>query len=356
MQLKNDNELTSDEARRLEKAFGDDEFCKLMAEYANELSDPKYKEEQEAYLALLETNNELPSGKILVWPSSGFVVKCMHRKRRETTGSSIGSSGCKLFLNMVYSEKVARPVEQQQQLEGTSWSVPYALGPVHMEHDKSGSSLVPTFDCCFHSLSLRQAHANKGFLNLLINIAKDAVINAFTTSGDEVDILDGYTILRGVSYKTGKPRALMMIMMPNKLAAEKDEDMSVTDQPTPQVVEKSSTVSSPLEMFTPKYKIVEQHAFDIVEQSMTTTTMSKKPSHLVVTVYLDTKTKSVNEIDLQVYERELIITPNDDDNNDQPSCRYKLNVILPYPVDKCMGNASFDTNSSLLVVTLPVVA
>jgi hypothetical protein len=36
MQLKNDDELTSDEARRLESAFDDDEFCQLMAEYANE--------------------------------------------------------------------------------------------------------------------------------------------------------------------------------------------------------------------------------------------------------------------------------------------------------------------------------
>ena len=355
MQLKNDNELTSDEARRLERAFGDDEFCKLMAEYAKELSDPKYKEEQEAYLALLETNDELPSGKILVWPSSGFVVKCMHRKRRETTGSS-GSSRSKLFLNIVYSEKVAEPVEQQQQLEGTSWSVPYALGPVRMEHDRSGSTLIPTFDCCFHPLSLRQAHANKGFLNLLIDIAKDAVVNAFTASGDEVDILDGYTILRGVSYKTGKPRALMM-MMPNELAAKKDEDMSLTDQPTPQVVEELSTVSSTPAMITPRYKIVEQHAFDIAEHTVTTTTRTK-PSHLVVTVYLDKKTKSVDEINLQVHERELIITPNDEENNDdllQPSCRYKLNVKLPYPVDKSKGNASFDTNRSILIVTLPVV-
>ena len=366
MQLKNDDELTSDEARRLESAFGDDEFCQLMAEYANELADPKYKEEQEAYLALLETNNELPSGKVLVWPSSGFVVKCMHRKRRESNGGGSGSSSSsKLFLNIVYSDKVAEPVEQQQ-LEGTKWSVPHALGPVRMELDKSGSTLIPTFDCCFHPLSLRHSHANKRFLNLLIDIAKDAVMAAFATSGDEVNILDGYTILRGVSYKTGKPRALMMIMMPNELVAEKDEDMNVI-QPTPQDVEESSNVSSsPEEMITteiriPKYKIVEQHAFDIAESTLAMTQVtSQKPSHLIVTVYLDTTTKSVDEINLLVRESELTITPNDEENNVdhllQPSCRYKLNVILPYPVDERKGNASFDTNRSLLIVTLPVVA
>jgi hypothetical protein len=149
-----------------------------------------------------------------------------------------------------------------------------------------------------------------------------------------------------------------MMMMPNELAAKKDEDMSLTDQPTPQVVEELSTVSSTPAMITPRYKIVEQHAFDIAEHTVTTTTRTK-PSHLVITVYLDKKTKSVDEINLQVHERELIITPNDEENSDdllQPSCRYKLNVILPYPVDESKGNASFDTKRSILIVTLPVVA
>ena len=66
---RNDDALTEEEAKRLEHAFGDDEFCRLMAAYATEISDPKYKEEQEAYLAQLEGRNELPFGKALVWPS-----------------------------------------------------------------------------------------------------------------------------------------------------------------------------------------------------------------------------------------------------------------------------------------------
>jgi hypothetical protein len=66
---RNDDALTGEEARRLDHAFGDDEFCRLMAEYATEILDPKYKEEQEAYLAQLEARNELPFGRALVWPS-----------------------------------------------------------------------------------------------------------------------------------------------------------------------------------------------------------------------------------------------------------------------------------------------
>ena len=65
----NDVKLTAEKAKQLEEAFNDDKFCKLMSEYVSELSDPKYKEEQEAYIAQLEAQNEVPSGKALVRPS-----------------------------------------------------------------------------------------------------------------------------------------------------------------------------------------------------------------------------------------------------------------------------------------------
>jgi dynein assembly factor 2 len=64
-----DVKLSAEEARQFEKAFSDDEFRNLMAEYVAELSDPKHKEEQEAYIAQLEAQNELPSGQTLIWPS-----------------------------------------------------------------------------------------------------------------------------------------------------------------------------------------------------------------------------------------------------------------------------------------------
>ena len=64
-----DVKLPAEEAKQLEEAFKDDKFCKLMADYVAALSDPRYKEEQEAYLAQLESQNELPAGKILVRPS-----------------------------------------------------------------------------------------------------------------------------------------------------------------------------------------------------------------------------------------------------------------------------------------------
>jgi dynein assembly factor 2 len=61
--------LSAEEARQFDKAFRDETFRNLLAEYVAELSDPKHKEEQESYIAQLEVQNELPSGKALIWPS-----------------------------------------------------------------------------------------------------------------------------------------------------------------------------------------------------------------------------------------------------------------------------------------------
>ena len=61
--------LTVDEAKQLEEAFKDSNFQELMADYVSEISDPKHREEQEAYISQLEAQNEVPGGKKLVRPS-----------------------------------------------------------------------------------------------------------------------------------------------------------------------------------------------------------------------------------------------------------------------------------------------
>ena len=39
--------------------------------------------------------------------------------------------------------------------------------------------------------------------DFVVDIVKDSVVNAFHQSGDEVNMLSGYTVLKGVSYKSG---------------------------------------------------------------------------------------------------------------------------------------------------------
>lgn len=61
--------LSAEEARQFDAAFRDDKFRSLLADYMAELTDQNNKEEQETYIAQLEAQKELPSGKALIWPS-----------------------------------------------------------------------------------------------------------------------------------------------------------------------------------------------------------------------------------------------------------------------------------------------
>ena len=266
----------------------------------------------------------------------------MHRTRGGAGGDG-GGGGCKLFLNIVYSDRVAGPVENESERRrpgGSSWSVPNALGPLRMERDRTGTNLVPTFDVCFHPLSLRYAHANRGFRDLVIGIAKDAAANAYVASGDEADILDGYAILRGVSYKCGTPRALMI-------------DLVRAIEPPAQSHAEITAASGACDgrIRVPEYKIVERRAFDIAEHATTSDVpTTRRPSHLIVTIYLDgasTEITSADDINLDVRERELKIMPD-------TKCEYQLEVALPYRVDPKRGDASFDRKRRTLMVTLPV--
>lgn len=270
----------------------------------------------------------------------------MHKKKREGDADK-----SKLFLNIVYSDQVDEPTMNKSKAGGSSWSVPYAIGPLRMEHDKSGSNLVPTFDCCFHPLSLRNAHGRKEFLDVLVNIAKDAVCASFQKSGDEVVIDSGYAILRGVSYKTGTPKSLMVSSKEQSGEAQCENDSEETQlhMPTEQA-QTLAKVASGDEPIVPTYKIVEQGVFDIAEHTTKTTdtAMPRRPKKLIVHINVD-EASSASDINLDVSENELMIKHDS-------KCRYKLELNLPYPVNSQKGKASFDKQQRTLIVTLPVVA
>ncbi len=191
-----DVKLTADEANKLDAAFGSEEFRSLLSSYVESLSDPKNREEQEAYISHLEANQELPIGKSIIRPNAGFVIKC-HKIDNDKRS--------KLFMNMMYANEISPPSREASKKGNVS--VPYAIGPVRMEKDKA-NNLVPTFDICFHPLSLQYAHGSKAFLELVVDVAKSAV----ASSGEPNITIDSkYTILKNVQYKSGgKPQVLIV--------------------------------------------------------------------------------------------------------------------------------------------------
>jgi len=193
-------DFTEDEKTKFQKAFDDPEFRKMFAEYMDDMQNPEYREETEQYISQLEGEQKVPKGKEMIRPTAGFVgktYKIIKDKKEE-----------KVFINVVASEKVAKPTNKQTK-EGQNWSLPYSLGPPHMEKDKNGSN-VACFDCCFHPEALDLSRGHSRFRDLLVHSAMDGIEEGYRRQKLEVKLNRDYHMLKGVSYKTGIIPAMMI--------------------------------------------------------------------------------------------------------------------------------------------------
>jgi hypothetical protein len=210
---KDELKLTPDESVKFKKAFKDPKFRDMMTEYIDEISDPKHRGEQEQYIRELEKDGKAPKGKEFIKPEKGFVVKCKKqlidmREDLDNVETPMGEED-KIFINMVHSPMVAEgePVVQKG---GTSWSLPYTLGPLRVEKDKEGGT-VPAIDCCYGSKTFNKSLNQPGFQKMLVTTAIEAVENQwFAVHKQKVRINRDFRVLKGIDYKTGEPPMLMV--------------------------------------------------------------------------------------------------------------------------------------------------
>ena len=98
---------------------------------------------------------QVPAGKELVRPEACFVVKSYVT----ADASAADGKGEKIFVNVVQSDKIAKPTSVPQK-DGVQMSLPLSMGPKRLEKDKGGEALVPTFDACFHPDALALVRGN----------------------------------------------------------------------------------------------------------------------------------------------------------------------------------------------------
>jgi hypothetical protein len=195
--------FTDTESKNFSKAFEDPEFRKMFGEYMDELQDPKNREETEAYIRQLEGEQKVPDGKELIRPTAGFVAKTYKEDKSQKE-----SKGDKVWLNVVMSDSIAKPTAVRTD-GGESWSVPYSLGPPHMEKDSGGEN-VATFDCCFHPEALSLAKGRQAFQNLLVQTAIEGVEEGFKRQNAPTKLLKDYHVLKNVAYKSGVISTMMV--------------------------------------------------------------------------------------------------------------------------------------------------
>ncbi|TMW69026.1 hypothetical protein Poli38472_001182 [Pythium oligandrum] len=352
--------ITKDEQQKFLQAMQDPEFRSLLNDYMLEISDPENRRETEAYLAQLEQEQRVPENKMLIKPLPGFVVKT---KWLETQ---------KVFVNVCSSDKLAPPSSTQvaksaQTTGGTSWHLPYSVGPERMEADKGGARVI-TYDVCFHTRTLQFATTQRPFRDMVIGTCLDAVeaqLRQFHREPQGV-LSRNHHVLKGVLYKSGDPVTMCLKKEVEKpatitkkgaeetITTSKDEETEAPSPPKEEPLMKEvSTVKTKTTATTPSlktlsYQLIYRGQFEMMDHMQghvgDAPPASRRPKELVVEIAFPQHT-SAKGIDLDVNDTMVRVT----------AAEYApLTITLPFAVVEAQGSAKFDKKARKLVVALPV--
>ncbi|CAK5210232.1 unnamed protein product [Aphanomyces euteiches] len=339
-------DMTEKEQQSFLKAMKDPEFRSLLNEYMQEISDPQHRAEQEMYLRQLENENKVPTDKQLVLPKPGFVVKTKYKQK-------------KMFINICSSDKMQPPSSTRiaattSTAAGTSWNLPYCVGPQRMEQDKGGQAVM-TFDVCHHPQTLSRGMESAAFLKMLVNTSIDGVDKALLQLDPSAEkVAREYHILKGVVYKSGNPITMCISKPRETLASNATESQqppsTTTKKPLIEEITSMPTEPKAAEQERPpvlrkiSHQIVERGRFDLADHVESREAAPFRPRELVVKMPFPTHSSAAG-IDLDVSSSEIKVTAK----GYEP-----FELKLPYPVIESKGKAKFDKASKTLVVTLPV--
>ena len=189
--------FTEGELSALNKAMKKPEFRSLLNEYVDEISDPKNKDEYEAYIKQLEQGGELP-GKVVIRPEPQFCLK--------STAKSDSNRPYKVFINLCSSEKI-RPPSREQHANGSNWDIPYAMNIGRHDQDKAGATCY-TYDCAFHIEAFQIAHMVPKFQQIMCDIAVEAAGKWLQKQNETLS--SDYKLMKRLKCKGGEPGSIVV--------------------------------------------------------------------------------------------------------------------------------------------------
>jgi len=364
-----DFKITKEEADKFREAFKKKEFRDLFTDYVQEISDPKNREEYEAYLRQAEAQNKVPKGVHLVRPKGGFVVKTFRSVKNQSDKEEKSANKQKIFVNVCSADEVAKPSSSGDKVrKGVSWSLPHFLGPPHMERDKKNVPCT-VFEMCFHHDTLYLASQNQRFKQMVCGICIDEVEKQMRKheKNDNVVLDRKYRVLKGVLAMGGNPKTLSMRKTENnKEEPEKKKEqkkkknngkvVEVNQEEIKKLRKSKQGKKEPKSLLEPQYTVTERKNFQLKQNRQAARTSgeclpdadanSKEiPDFLVIRIDLP-RIKSITDVQLDVSSSNLKL--------EVPSI-YALNLKLPYQVlEKEQSNAKYDKHSKRLEVTLKV--
>lgn len=334
--------ISKEEVENLTEALKKEEFRKLLAEYAEEIADPKSRKQYQDDIIQLEAERGVDC--TFVNPEPGFVIKTSLDGKK------------KAFINVCKNPVIGRPSSKpviKDDKRGLSWSIPYSQAPGREDRDNKNNRCT-VYDVVFHPDTLHLAEKDVQFKKLVIDTALNAVEDSYNVKLDKKNIK-----LPKLKFK-GMPFAAVIRKKSNNQPILSEEDaefhknlkypFAPPPEETKPTVKNFEDKKEDKEKYTvPKYVI--KHRSDIDLQEFTHDKNAKMnaaiPKELVVEINLPLL-NSTNEANLDVMEKSLHL------QCEKPA-KYKLDIQLPYSVNEEAGNAKFDKARRLLIITLPVI-
>lgn len=339
--------MTEEEVDRLTKAFKDENFRKMLQDYAEEISDPENKKKYEEEIKMLEQER-------------GNSIEFVHPTPFKALRTSVdGKQKC--YVNICANDKVGKPTSSRGVSEGGCrgqyWSLPHNLHPGRQFTDNKGNKFT-VYDVVFHPDTLHIARRNRRFMEMVDNTAVQAIQKSFNVTLDGNNLKEMKTKYKG----TPQPCVIRKPIPGYKPKEPSDKcdplAFPYPDEKKPQhnrTPTKTGDTAQPIQIqplkntgpTQPKYTVKYRSYIDLQDfRCSRDSARSPRPKEIVVTIDLPLL-KSVTEANLEVEEKRLLL------ESETPA--YRLELPLAYSVDEEKGEAKFNKQKGQLTVTLPVL-
>ncbi|KAJ0008935.1 hypothetical protein NQD34_016349 [Periophthalmus magnuspinnatus] len=334
--------LTEEEIERFTKAFKDENFRKMLRDYADEISDPENRKKYEEEITILEKER-------------GNNVQFIHPTPFQCIKTSVNGQN-KCYVNICANDKIGKPSCKSGMSEdgksGHHWSLPHSLHPERKELDPKGNKIL-IYDVIFHPDTLHMASTNSRFMDMVRGLALQSIQDGFNVCLDKKNIKTMNTKYKGnpqacvirkpisgfkAKVSSDNPDPLAFPYPDNKAAISKKEELNSQRH--------SKDLASIQEPTEPHYTIKYRSFIDLQDFTCTRDLkQSSRPKEIILTIDLPLL-KSVAAITLEVKKKSLLLESQD------PA--YKLELTLAYAIDEDRGAAKFNRQARQLIVTLPV--
>jgi len=234
--------LTQDEVKRFHSAMDDPEFRRLLSEYAAEISDPRAREEQDAFLRMVEAKAkageadslpggmQIPKGHKLLSPTPVQCIKVVVPQKSsggQKKNSSETTTSRKVFINICTCDAVkdmsTTKVEAGSSAQGSpghNFSLPYSLSHARSTKDAHGQS-AGVYDFVISPVSWDRVRHHPRLLPLVHGMAAEAIALKEGVAKDSWSTIESRTVLKNVVCKGGTPP-------PRLFTLENDKDKDST--------------------------------------------------------------------------------------------------------------------------------